>query len=346
MRWSNLKLSTALSSGGESMICSRCSRTRPVPPLPFFMRDLLKSDKMDNGHEYTAYSFVSARFPTFGRLEGVPGRRDDGGRVRRIASRQASAGRSNGSTGVAAEITGEGPHDGLLQHVEAVLSPEQFAREYVKRGAEHPGSEGARGVGAVCLAHRLGPGRVEERGPVKPATPGERFEDGRVRHVLVLCPDRVHHRIDEVGDRQAPPLARDHHAGGQVHVGRKELGLDVERNTELGTPAFEFSDAVRLSLPRAVREHDAPAAGVHVLHPHRNVVDLDPVSRRQLHEPNASQIGPVRQQPYIIVDSRRLLFHHLLAFLTPNHYRGSKHSCAYSHVVLTMINTHRYASIR
>src|ERR1043166_6669772 len=39
MRCSNLKLSTAFSSSGESMICSRSSRTRPAPPLPFFMRE-------------------------------------------------------------------------------------------------------------------------------------------------------------------------------------------------------------------------------------------------------------------------------------------------------------------
>src|SRR5215467_5736772 len=35
MRWRNLKLSTASSSLGESMICSRSSRARPLPPSLF-----------------------------------------------------------------------------------------------------------------------------------------------------------------------------------------------------------------------------------------------------------------------------------------------------------------------
>jgi len=66
----NLKLSTAFNSSGESMICNRSSRTRPGPPFPFLMRgSSYKSVKLEYHHEtykhvklvycdqYTSYSF-------------------------------------------------------------------------------------------------------------------------------------------------------------------------------------------------------------------------------------------------------------------------------------------------
>ena len=42
---------------------------------------------------------------------------------------------------------------------------------------------------------------------LKATTLGNGDKDDRVRHVLVLGPDCPHHRVDEISDRQAPPLA-------------------------------------------------------------------------------------------------------------------------------------------
>jgi hypothetical protein len=133
--------------------------------------------------------------------------------------------------------------------------------------------------------------------------------------ILVLDPDSPHHRVDEIVNRQAALLTGDHHAGREVHIGREIPRLDVEGNAEAHAPTLEFLDSVRLPLPRSVRKHDTAAAGQDVLHAHRNVIDADCLPRGHLHEADASEVRPVRQQPDEIVDGRLPMFRCHLAFL-------------------------------
>ena len=60
---------------------------------------------------------------------------------------------------------------------------------------------------------------------------------------------------------------------------------------ESRAPALELANAIALSLPGALREHDAAAGRVDILHAHGNVMDLQPVAGGNLGEPYAAEIG-------------------------------------------------------
>lgn len=120
-------------------------------------------------------------------------------------------------------MCGAGADDRLLQHVQPVLTPEAFAIEVIKGGAEDASGERPGGIGAVFGADRFGGGGGEQALGVEALggdDVGDRF---RVGDVAVLGPDGAHDRVDQMGDGQAPRLGGDDDTGGEVDVGGGEF---------------------------------------------------------------------------------------------------------------------------